>query len=122
MNRIHEYVPDIDRPIWLDVESPAGRHSFELPPDGDRAVVIGSDRHADIRLSSPGVLPVHAYFERESDEVRVVPAGARDVRVNDVLALGPTAIVGSDVVTLAGVHLHVRVVRRPRPPSAPCAA
>lgn len=120
MNQLNEYDSSFrsEQSIWIELETAGARTSFELLPDGDRAIAVGSDAHADVQLSKPGVLGVHLYIERDGNGARLVPAGTRDVRLDGNRLHGPTRILTSALIEFAGVRMNVGVLSE-RPASSP---
>lgn len=62
------------RTLWLDIRFADERWTFELGPDEDRAIVVGSLLRARVRIDRRGIAPVRFHFERKRDAVRLIPA------------------------------------------------
>lgn len=98
---------DVD--LWLEVRHDGKVKNFCCRVGEERAVVLGSIPRADVRVSSLGVAPVHLHFEREQGHIIVVPGYDVDLRVNAVLARGPTRIASHAVLEFAGVRVDAFV-------------
>lgn len=72
-----------DVPLLLELRVRGRAQVFLLAAGEDRAVAVGSAPNVDLQLAEPGILPVHLHFEREGDEIWLVPtASSGRVRVN----------------------------------------
>jgi hypothetical protein len=103
-----------DGTFWLVVNHDTRTHVFELAADAERAIVVGSLKRADVQVNGPGIAPVHFHFEREGQNLLLVPAYNAEVRVNSKLARGPQPILDHAIVEFAGVRLEAAIhVTRP---------
>lgn len=103
--------------IWLELSFEGQTLAFELPADESRAIAVGSLLRADIRIDRPGVAPVHFHFEREDDEIWVVPGyGLEGLRVDTARVTGPKRIDARAVVEFCGTRLEATVLDEPPSP------
>jgi len=93
--------------LWLEVRFGRRVQVFCCAPDDDQAIVLGGKRSADIRVMGPGVAPVIFHFEREADRLLIVPAYGVQVRVNSILARGPTPVPTHALLEFSGIRLEV---------------
>lgn len=98
------------RTLWLDIRFADERWTFELAPDEDRAIVVGSLLRAHVRIDRSGIAPVHFHFEREGDAVRLIPAYRADLCVNGVAVAGPHPIDQHAVIEFSGIRLQAHVL------------
>ena len=63
-------------PVLLELRVRGSVHVFQLAAGDERAVTVGSALSADLRLAEAGVAPVHFHFEREGDEVWLMPTAS----------------------------------------------
>jgi hypothetical protein len=109
MRNDHEATAPRDGTLWLVVDYESRAHIFELAPDVERAVVVGSLPRADVRVNALGIAPVHFHFEREGVQLLLVPTYDAEVRVNSMLVRGPQPIAGHALVEFAGVRLEATI-------------
>jgi hypothetical protein len=95
--------------LWLVVDYDGRAHIFELAAGPERAIVVGSLPHADVRVNALGIAPVHFHFEREGAQLLLVPAYEAEVRVNSMLARGPQPIANHAVVEFSGIRLEATI-------------
>lgn len=105
----NEATPERDGTFWLVIDYESRANIFELAPDVERAVVVGSLQRADVRVNALGIAPVHFHFEREGAQLLLVPTYDAEVRVNSMLVRGPQPISGHAVVEFAGVKLEANI-------------
>ncbi|HVY28791.1 MAG TPA: FHA domain-containing protein [Polyangiaceae bacterium] len=109
MRNEHEATAPRDGTLWLVVDYESRAYIFELAPDVERAVVVGSLPRADVRVNALGIAPVHFHFEREGAQLLLVPTYDAEVRVNSRLVRGPQPIAGHALVEFAGVRLEATI-------------
>jgi len=63
-------------PLLLELKVRGSVHVFLLAAGEERALTVGSAAVADLRLDEVGVAPVHFHFEREGDEVWLIPTSS----------------------------------------------
>lgn len=100
------------RPIWLELRWHGGNRVFELDADEERAIVIGSQSTADLRIDRPGVAPVHLHFERDGSGICLFP-GQR-LQLNAVPISAVTRIRARAVIEFSSVALEA-IVHSERP-------
>jgi hypothetical protein len=106
--------------LWLEVRHGGRAHTFCCAPAEERAIVLGSLPHADIRVAGLAIAPVHFHFERDGDRLVVVPGYNAELRVNAMLARGPVALPGHAVLEFSGIRIEAFVhSRRPESADAP---
>lgn len=97
--------------LILEIRVRGLSHKFELAGE-ERAVTVGSAASADLRLNEPGVAPVHFHFEREGDEVWLIPtASAGRLRLNAARVHGKCRVRRRSVLNCGGIAVDVRVVQ-----------
>jgi hypothetical protein len=98
--------------LWLELEFEHTTRVFELAPEDDRAIVVGSLLRADVRVDRLGVKPVHFQFERVGNDLLLKPVYGSDVRISGTLVSEPHALLGSSLLEFAGARMRVRVLSR----------
>jgi hypothetical protein len=84
--------------------------SFELKPEEERVVAVGSAASADIRLEMPGVSPIHFYFERIGREMWIVPAYCvSELRVNAARVVTPYKLSHRSVIEFGSTRMVAKV-------------
>lgn len=106
--------PSPQRSLWLEVHHEGRSHVFCCAANEERAIVLGSLPRADIRVSGPGIAPVHFHFERDRDCIMLVPTYNAEVRVNAMLVRGPVPIPQHAVVEFAGIRIEALVRATPQ--------
>ncbi len=66
-------------PLILELKMRGCSHVYELRVGEERAVTVGSSPKADLQANEPGIAPVHFHFEREQDELWVIPTASAGV-------------------------------------------
>lgn len=112
--------PPEPEPLTLEIRVRGCSHVYELRGGEERAVTVGSSSRADLRLNEPGIAPVHFHFEREADEIWLIPtASAGRLRMNSNRIHGRSQLGRRAVLEWGGLTVEVRVTRRAaraRPP------
>ena len=100
-------------PLILEIRVRGCSHVYELRGGEERAVTVGSSPRADLQLTEPGIAPVHFHFEREADEVWLIPtASAGRLRVNSNRIHGRCQLGRRAVLEWGGLTVEVRVTRK----------
>lgn len=102
--------------LWLEVQQNDERWLFELGASDEAAITVGSHPSAQIHVVSPGVAATHFHFERERNELVLVPGYRAGLRINAIKAPGPTPLPEHATVDFCAVSLQVKVYRK-RPAS-----
>ncbi len=97
------------RTLWLHLRFAGEAWTFELGPDEERAIVVGSLLRAQVRIDRAGINPLHFHFERHDDTVRLIPAYRADLSVNGVAVCGPHILRGHGTVEFSGLRLDVHI-------------
>jgi hypothetical protein len=95
--------------LWLSIRLGRENWLFEIEPDEDRAIVVGSLLRAHVRINRADIAPVHFHFERERDRVRVCPAYSADLCVNGTRISGPYELEAYANIAFAGLDLEAYV-------------
>jgi hypothetical protein len=84
--------------------------TFEFAIEDERVRVVGRSAKADFVVVAPGVLPIHAYFERDRHEIWVAP-GRRGapIRLNSTEVAVRAPLPETGVVELGEARLNVTV-------------
>ena len=99
-----------DSPVFVQLIANGLVRNLALPPNEERALVVGSTAGADFHVTGLRVAPVQFHLERHEGAVWLIPAyGIGDLRVNAVAVLGPTPLEEHNVIKFAGVHLDVTI-------------
>ncbi len=105
--------------LILEIRVRGCSHVYELRDGEERAVTVGSSPRADLQLNEPGIAPVHFHFERETDEVWLIPTASEGrLRMNSNRIHGRCPLGRRAVLEWGGLAVEVRVTRkaaRPRP-------
>jgi hypothetical protein len=113
-----ERLQQVGMPLWVVATRGGEWNCFELVGSRCRPIVIGSAPDADIRVVDPSQAPVLCYFQREGDEIWLVPVGSANViRVDAATVTRPMRLWRKCVVQVAGTSIDVRI--REEPPTAP---
>jgi hypothetical protein len=108
---------NIVMPLWVVVTRGVQSESFEVEGHSRRTIVIGSGRHADIRLCDSQVAPEECYLTREGDEFWLVPRGRGNVRIDSVAVHESTRLWRRCSLEVGGHLLVLRI--REEPPTSP---
>jgi hypothetical protein len=95
--------------LWLSIRLGRENWLFEIEPDEERAIVVGSLLRAHVRINRADIAPVHFHFERERERVRVCPAYGADLCVNGTRISGPYELEAHANIAFAGLDLEAYV-------------
>ncbi|MFZ5896836.1 MAG: FHA domain-containing protein [Myxococcota bacterium] len=95
--------------LWLSLRLGGDNWLFEVEPDEERAIVVGSLLRAHVRVNRRDIAPVHFHFEREKDRMRVCPAYSADLYVNGTRISGPYELEDHATIAFAGLELEAYV-------------
>lgn len=95
--------------LWLSVRVGRDNWLFEVEPDEERAIIVGSLLRAHVRINHPDVAPLHFHFEREHDRIRVCPAYGADLCVNGTRIAGPHELEAHATIAFGGITLEAYV-------------
>lgn len=111
---------------WLELRWAGGTKIFALAACQDRAIVVGSNASADLRIEQPNVSPVHFHFEVDTEGVCLVPGYRTTLLVNAAKATAIQQIHRRAIIEFAGLFVEVIVHDQPPigadeavPPSEP---
>lgn len=99
----------LSRTLCLCVTTERKNWIFELGPEEERAIVVGSLKRAHIRLDHRGIAPVHFHFERDGASVHLVPAYGRELFANCVRVTGPLELGQRTLLEFSGMRFKVLV-------------
>jgi hypothetical protein len=105
--------------LWLELTFEEQTRVFELRPEDDRVIVVGSLLRAHVRVDRAGVKPVHFEFERVGHDLLLKPAYGADVKVRGEAVSEPLPLHGESLLEFAGLQLHVRIRGEARTAIAP---
>ena len=84
--------------------------AFELGPGEERAIVVGCLFRAHVRIDRQGIAPVHFHFEREGNEIRLVPGYRSDLLINGAPVSGVRTLAGRSVIEFSGYQMEVEII------------
>ena len=103
-------ITDPNAPVFVQLIAHGTARNLALPPNGERALVVGSTREADFRVNGLRVAPVQFHLERAEGAVWLIPAySIRDLRLNGEAVVGPATLEEHNIVLFAGVHLEITI-------------
>jgi hypothetical protein len=104
-------VDTIDQSVrYLRVRTEVEVYFFELTYADERVVTVGTAASADIQLESPGVSPIHFYFERSEHDIWIVPAYCvSELRVNAVKITARRQLGCKSVIEFGNVQVVAEV-------------
>ncbi len=103
-------ITDPNAPVFVQLIAHGTSRNLALPPNGERALVVGSTREADFRVNGLRVAPVQFHLERYKGAVWLIPAySIRDLRLNGEAVVGPAPLEEHNIVLFAGVHLEITI-------------
>lgn len=115
--------PTKPRPLWLEVRTEGITRRFCFLSENDRSISVGTLPRADVRITRPGVAPIHFHFERRGDQIWLVSGGEADLRLNAARVDAPRAIGERAIIEFVGVVVAASASAEPPglrlPPSAP---
>lgn len=109
-------------PLFLLVRVDDSEHTFELPANDDRVVVVGSAQSAEVRLEQPGIAPIQFYFERLENDICIVPAYCvSELRVNTARVTTPHRLGRRSIIEFGKTRVKVEVSHSPQFNQSPTA-
>ena len=103
-------ITDDDSPVIVQLIGNGLVRNLALPPNEERALVVGSTARADFHVDGVRVAPVQFHLERYEGAVWLIPAyGIKDLRLNSAPVLGPAQLEEHNVIKFAGVYLEATI-------------
>src|SRR6478736_6979997 len=103
-------ISDEDSPVFVQLSANEFVRNLTLPPNEERALVVGSTAGAAFHLTGDGIAPVQFHLERDEGAVWLIPAyRVEDLRLNSAPVIGPAALEPYNVVEFADVRLDVLI-------------
>lgn len=103
--------PPVSSSLWLELVSGPERRVFELRAGDDRGVAVGSIPAVDMPVRGPGVAAVHCHFEREGDDVCIVPDAAAELWLDGTSVSSARRLPERAHIAVGKVGLAVSVCR-----------
>jgi hypothetical protein len=101
-------ISDEDSPVFVQISANGLVRNLALPPNEERALVVGSTAGAAFHLTGDGIAPVQFHLERDEEAVWLIPAyRVEDLRLNSAPVVGPAALEQHNVIEFADVRLQV---------------
>lgn len=84
---------------------------FAFPPNEERALTVGSDPRAQLRVVGQGVAPVQFHLERRVGTLCLIPAyGLDDLRVNTARVSGPLPLEERNVIEFGDIRVDATIL------------
>jgi len=97
------------RALGLELETCVGVRHTLFPFGSERAFVVGSSPHADVRLAFAELAPVEFHIERCHDELRLFPASSlQRIRVNGRPVVGSARLAAACSIEFSGQYVFAR--------------
>jgi hypothetical protein len=97
--------------VLIELSTHGTAKTFAFPPNEERALTVGSDERAELRVTGVGVAPVQFHLERRDGIVRLIPAyGLGDLRVNTARVSGPIQLEERNVIEFGDVRIDAIIL------------
>lgn len=109
MNRHRESAPHVcatPTTLWLILRLGQSNWLFDFAPGHERAVVVGRNARANVRIERRGVAPIHFHFEREGEAIRLIPGYADELWVNGSRVRGAQILESASRIEFSGLRLE----------------
>lgn len=104
-------ISDPNATLLVELNTQRTVKTFAFLPNEERALTVGSDARAELRVTGAGVAPVQFHLERQGGIVCLIPAyGLTDLRVNTARVSGPIPLEERNVIEIGEVRVDATVL------------